>query len=401
MTRRLRIIVSGMIAGDPHQGGATWAVLQYVLGLRSLGHDVFLIEPLPRRALASGVSLAQSTHAKYFCDVIARFDLRSRSALLRQDTRDTVGLSYRDLVDATRDSDLLINVSGMLTDPGLIDRIPRRLYLDLDPAFNQLWHAVEGIDVRFEGHTHFATVGCLIGKPDCEVPTCGRTWVPTLPPIVLSHWPRTPGRPDGAWTTVGNWRGYGSIAHRGVVYGQRVHSFRRLLDLPRRTLAALRPALAIHPAEVADLAALHAHGWTCADPAVVANTPDRYQQFIHDSKGELGIAKSGYVASRCGWFSDRSVCYLASGRPVIAEDTGFGARLPLGDGLFAFSTAAEAADAIETASSAYHAHCHRARDMAHAYFRSDLVLNTLLERVGGVDDPQSQPTAGAVGAAVV
>lgn len=401
MTERLHVIVSGMIAGDPHQGGAAWAVLQYVLGLRALGHDVCLIEPLPQKACTAGEALGRSVHAQYFQDVAARFGLASRSALLRQDTRETVGLSYESLVDAAGDSDLLINISGLLTDPRLVERIPRRVYLDLDPAFNQLWHAVEGLDVRFEGHTHFATVGCLIGTLECDVPTCGRTWLPTLQPIVLSEWPWTPGPCDGAWTTVGNWRGYGSIHHRGVAYGQRVHSFRRFFDLPARTPAPLQPALAIHPAEASDLEALRAHSWTLADPALVADTPDRYQQFIQRSKGELGIAKSGYVESRCGWFSDRSVCYLASGRPVVAQDTGFGAYLPIGDGLFAFSTAAEAAEAIEIASGAYNAQCRRARDVAEAHFRSDIVLTSLLERVGGVDDTRSRRAAAAVGAAVV
>ena len=395
------MIVSGMIAGDPHQGGAAWAVLQYVLGLRGLGHDVFLIEPLPQKAGVAGVALGRSVHAQYFHDVATRFDLGSRSALLRQDTRETAGLSYADLVDAARGTDLLINISGMLSDPRLVERIPRRVYLDLDPAFNQLWHAVEGIDVRFESHTHFATVGCLIGTAACDVPTCGRTWLPTLQPIVLSQWPSTPGPRGGAWTTVGNWRGYGSIRHRGVEYGQRVHSFRRFFDLTARTSALLQPALAIHPAEASDLEALRRHAWALEDPAVVADTPDRYQQFIQRSKGELGIAKSGYVESRCGWFSDRSVCYLASGRPVVAQDTGFATYLPTGQGLLAFSTAAEAADAIDTVSGAYDLHCRRAREVAEAHFRSDFVLNTLLERVGGVDDRWSQRAATAVGATVV
>ncbi len=400
MRECLRVIVSGMVAGDPHQGGATWAVLQYVLGLRELGHEVFLIEPLPQKLLEPGAGpTAATVAAQYFRDVVARFDLTSRAALLRQDSGETIGLSYRDLVETARSADLLINVSGMLTDPRLLEPIPRRLYLDLDPAFNQLWHAVDAVDVRFDGHTHFATVGCLIGTPVCDVPTCGRTWLPTLQPIVLSEWPVTPCPPGAAWTTVGNWRGYGSIHHRGVVYGQRAHSFRRFFDLPGLTRARLEPALSIHPAEVKDLAALSAHGWTLADPFLSA-TPDGYRQFIQTSKGELGIAKSGYVESRCGWFSDRSVCYLASGRPVVAQDTSFGAYLPTGAGLLAFGTAEEAAAAVDAASGNFEAHSRWARELAQAHFNSDRVLSTLLERVGGVDDRANQYAALAVSAAI-
>jgi len=402
MAHGLRIFVSGMIAGDPHQGGATWAVLQYVLGLQSLGHDVYLVEPIaPASLRPAGTPLAASVNARYFHDVAARFDLTSRAALLRQDTSETVGLPYVNLVQAARGSDLLINVSGMLTDPTLFEGIPRRVYLDLDPGFNQLWHAVEGIDVRFGGHTHFVTVGCLIGSPGCDVPTCGRTWLPTLQPIMLSEWPMTPGHASAAWTTVGNWRGYGSIEYRGVRYGQKVHSFRRFVELPGRTRARFQPALSIHSGEVKDLDALRANAWDLIDPAAVAGTPDSYRQFIQCSKGELGIAKSGYVESRCGWFSDRSACYLASGRPVVAQDTGFGQCLPTGEGLFAFSTVEEAVDAIEAASVDYDRHCRRAREIAQAHLRAELVLSTLLERVGATDDTRGQrvPFA-AAGAAI-
>jgi hypothetical protein len=384
---RLRIFVSGMIAADPGQGGAAWAVLQYVLGLRELGHDVYLVEPVPPESLCpEGAPLAASINARYFHDVAARFGLTARAALLRQDTHATIGVPYRELVDAARAADLLINISGMLTDSALIGAIPRRVYLDLDPAFNQLWHAVEHIDMRFNGHTHFVTVGGLIGTSACAVPTCGRTWQPAMQPIVLREWPVTPADPAAPWTTVGNWRGYGSISHEGVFYGQKAHSFRRFLDLPTRSGARIRPALMIHPAEEADLAALRTHRWDLADPADVAWTPEAYRVFVQRSKGELGIAKSGYVESRCGWFSDRSVCYLASARPVIAQDTGFDALLPTGEGLFSFRTVDEAAGAIETVASDYARHCRRAREIAESCFRSDLVLGALLEHAAGSPD---------------
>lgn len=392
-TGSLRIVVSGMIAADPCQGGAAWAVLQYVLGLRGLGHDVYLVEPIPAGSIMPyGAPLADSTNARYFRDIAARFDLTARAALLREDTRETIGLTYAELTRAVRDCELLINISGMLTDPVLFDAIPRRAYLDLDPAFNQLWHAVEHIDMRFEGHTHFFTVGGLIGTPACRIPACGRTWQPALQPIVLTEWPVTPGDPAAPWTTVGNWRGYGSITFDGVLYGQKAHSFRRLLDLPSRSGAHIRPALMIHRGEKNDLAALRAHQWDLADPVEVAPTPDAYREFVRGSKGELGIAKSGYVESHCGWFSDRSVCYLASGRPVIAQDTGFGASLPTGEGLFAFSTVDEAVAAMEAADRDYARHCRRAREIAEEYFRSDLVLAALLEHAGAA--PRSVARSG-------
>jgi hypothetical protein len=371
-----------MIGGDPYQGGATWAVLQYVLGLRNLGHDVFLVEPIaPGSITPADTALASSTNARYFHDVVIAFDLRGRAALLRQDTRETAGLSYDQLVDAAASADLLINVSGLLTDAQLFAAIPRRVYLDLDPAFNQLWHAVEHLDMRFDGHTHFVTIGCAIGTPACEVPTCDRGWITTLQPIVLAEWPATAGNPDAAWTTVGNWRGYGSIRHRGVLFGQKAHSLRRFIALPRRTHQRFILALGIHPDETADLVALAEHGWHLVDPTEVAATPADYQAFIQGSKAELGIAKSGYVESQCGWFSDRSVCYLASGRPVLAQDTGLEGILPIGKGLLTFSTEDEAIAGIETINSDYRQHACAARELAEEYFDSNRILTRLLDEV--------------------
>ena len=386
MTSHLCIVMSGMMAGDPRQGGATWAVLQYLLGLRAMGHDVYFVEPVaPRSLRPEGASLPASANAAYFHDVTTAFGLEDRAGLLLEGTRNTVGLSYEALLAAAARADLLINVSGMLTDTRVLERVPRRLYLDWDPGFNQLWHAVEGIDLRFDAHTHFATVGLRVGTPACAVPACGRRWLPTLQPVVLSEWPVAD--QDGtAWTTVGNWRGYGSIRHGGVHYGQKAHSVRRLIDLPSRTRATLRPALAIHADEVNDLDALRAHRWTLADPGVTAGTPHQYRQFIQASRGEIAIAKSGYVEARCGWFSDRSVCYLASGRPVVAQDTGFVGALPTGEGLLTFTTAAEAAAAIDTVETAYPTHRRRAREIAEEWFRSERVLGLLLDAVGGVND---------------
>src|SRR4051794_34519151 len=344
--RGLTILFSGMIAGDPRQGGATWAVLQYLLGFRRLGHDVLFVEPIrPSSLRPAGAKLAESANAGYFRQVARDFDLVGRSALLLDRTTECFGLSYPQVLEIARRANVLINVSGMLADPALLERVPVRAYLDLDPGFVQMWQAVQGIDMRFEGHTHFLTVGQSIGQPECTVPTCGRKWVATLPPVVLEQWPMSGPEPSagGAWTTIANWRGYGSIEHDGVLYGQKAHSLRALMDLPGRTAERLELALAIHPQEVHDLGALKAHGWRLVDPQAVAATPADYRRFVQGSKGEFGVAKSGYVASRSGWFSDRSACYLASGRPVVAQDTGFSQHLPTGAGLLAFDTAAGAA----------------------------------------------------------
>jgi hypothetical protein len=381
---RLTIMVSGMVARVPRQGGATWAVLQYVLGLKRLGHDVYLVEPIDARSLRpEGRSLRWSENAIYFRKVMAAFGLRDRASLLLVGTSRTVGLPFARLRRIAQRTDVLINMAGMLRDPALVDSIPVRLYLDLDPGFTQLWAVSEGIDMRFSGHSHFATVGQAIGSDGCSVPTCGLPWITTPQPVVLDHWPAADEVALDAFTTVGNWRAYGSIQHNGVRYGQKAHSLRRFLDLAARTDERFVLALAIDEGEREDLEALARNGWRLLDPARVAPTPAAYRQFIRGSRAEFGIAKSGYGASRCGWFSDRSVCYLASGRPVVAQDTGFGSFLPTGEGLFSFDSSEEALCGIDAIRSDYRKHAGAARAIAGDHFDSDKVLPALLERLGG------------------
>jgi len=381
-TSRLTILLSGMIAGDPGHGGATWAVLQYLLGLRQLGHDVYFVEPInPASVRPAGSPFSESHNAAYFRKVVEQFGLTDSAALLLRDSRTTVGLSYDAVREVARRTDVLINISGMLTDCTLIEPIPTRVYLDLDPAFIQLWHA-QGTDMRFDAHTHFVTVGQGIGQASCPVPTCGRAWIGTAQPVVLSQWPVAAEIRHNALTTVGSWRGYGSVEHQGIHYGQKAHSLRQFIDLPMQTPEPFVLAMGIHRDETKDLEALARNRWRLLDPADVAATPNEYRRFVQQSKAEFGVAKSGYVASRCQWFSDRSAVYLASGRPVVAQNTGFDQWLPTGRGLFAFETASDVCAAIDAINADYAGHSAAARQIAVEYFDSDKVLSRLLAKVG-------------------
>ncbi|MEO5575419.1 MAG: hypothetical protein ABIR67_12280, partial [Gaiellaceae bacterium] len=233
-------------------------------------------------------------------------------------------------------------------------------------------------DLGFDRHDRFVTVGAALGTPACVMPTCGLTWIATPQPVVLDHWPVATVLTHDAATTVGHWRGYGSIIHNDVHYGQRAHSMRGLLGLAALSDNDFLLALGIDPGEDDDLIALERHGWTLVDPDVVAGTPSDYRSFVQGSWAEFGVAKLGYVVSRCGWFSDRSVCYLASGRPVVAQDTGFPEWLPIGEGLLAYSTTEEAAGAFEEIAIDYPRHRRAARELAEDVFASDRVLTRLL-----------------------
>jgi hypothetical protein len=342
--RALRILVAGMVAADPYQGGATWAVLQYVLGLEQLGHEVWLVDPAEPGPESQ----------RYF----AGLDLGPRAFLGR----------YEGPVP-----DLLLNVSGMLRDERVLAGAPTRVYLDLDPVFNQLWH-LQGVDAGFDGHTHYVTVGH-------HVPPTGHDWIHTLPPVVLDRWPLAERIEIDAFTTVANFRSYGAIEHDGIRHGQKAHSLRALVDLPELTGERFAIALDIHSDEP-DLAVLRDRGWELLDPRERAGTPDRYGDFVRASRGEIGIAKEGYVVSRSGWFGDRSAAYLASGRPVLAQDTGFGTALPTGAGLFAFADVEGAADAVEALRSDYGRHARAARAIAEEHLDSRRVLTRLLQELG-------------------
>jgi len=360
-----------MIADTPHRGGATWAILQYLIGLRSLGCAVTFVEPV-EEPLRDG-------RAAYCARVMSDHDLSGQWCLVSGDGT-TIGMERSELRAAAREADVLINVSGMLTDLDVLERIDRRVYLDLDPGFVQMWHD-DGVDMRFVNHTHFATLADSIGSDGCSIPTCGRTWIPTLPPVVLAAWSPIAETAHDSFTTIAHWRSYGSIHRDGVVYGQKAHSVRAIVDLPRRVDERFEIALDIHPDETRDLAELAANGWALTDPDQVAATPALYRDFVRGSRAELGVAKSGYVVSQAGWFSDRSACYLASGRPVVAQSTGFERRLPTGHGLFSFVGVDDIAVAVETIRADPCGQRMAARAVAEQHLSAESVLSRLLENI--------------------
>jgi hypothetical protein len=270
---------------------------------------------------------------------------------------------------------------GFLEDPEILGRARQRVFVDIDPGFGQIWSDL-GLHDPFRGHDVHVTIGENIDGSDCGIPTLGLNWLTTRQPVVLEYWPARPAN-GGRWTSIASWRGaYGPLEYHGKRYGLRVHEFRKFIELPHLIAEPMEIALEIHPDEVGDLSRLTDNDWRLADPKAVAGDPWAYQSYLQGSRGEFTVAKNLYVEAKTGWFSDRSICYLASGRPVVAQETGYSGHLPTGEGLLPFTTPEEAVNAIDEVSGNYPRHARAARTLAEEFFASDKVLGRLLAMLG-------------------
>ena len=373
---RPRILICGCIAQKAGQAGHTWQYLQYLLGFARLGYDVLLWDRL------QGTVGREDRRIAYLQAVMEEFGLAGRWSVALDDGTHA-GLPRNAVLEHARTADLLLNVMGYCSEPELLDASRLRVFLDTDPGFGQMWKALELADV-FAGHDVHVTIGERIAAADCTIPECGIRWIVSPQPVVLDAWPALP-PPSGElrFTSVASWRGaYGPVHFDGRRYGLRVHQFRRFSDLPLLTDARFELALAIDPAEEAESAGLRDRGWALVDPASVAATPSGYRDYLQASSAELMVAKGMYVDSRSGWFSERSICYLASGRPVLAQDTGLGDLYPTGSGLVTFSSLDEAVAGVDAIRRDYDRHARAARQLAEECFGSEVVLKRLLREVG-------------------
>jgi hypothetical protein len=361
------IVTSGWGAGYPEGGGMQWLNLHYLAGLRALGVEGFWLD-------VTGKTDEGRIHQ--FQECCERLGFGDQWAVLREGTQ-VYGMKERRLAALCNDCDLLINLCGALKDDELLRRINRRAYFDLDPGFTQIW--AQQWDMDLSKHNLFFTVGLNVGGANFPIPTRGLDWQKFLPPVALEYWPLQTEAPTKPFTTIGQWRGQEAV-WQDEYYGPKREEFLKLIELPRKTSQPIELALLIHESEADDIAALRGNGWQLTKPHEVAGGLDGFRSYIQQSRGEFSVAKSGYVKSRSGWFSDRTVCYLASGRPAIVQDTGFAKHLPTGQGLLTFTTIEEAVRGIDAINSDYATHCAAARTLAEGRVAAPLVLQNILER---------------------
>jgi hypothetical protein len=383
--RKHAIVIAGSLSQKPRHGGHTWALMQYALGFRELGWDVLFLDQIESSlcvdAAGHPAAVIESVNARFLDGLMNRFGLGDDYALIVDQGRQWIGLDRERVIERVRTSTFLLNVMGFLSHAELLSTAPRRVFLDIDPGFGQMWKDLQLHDA-FAGHDAFITIGERIGEEDCAVPTCGLTWITTPQPIVLSQWPAIES-PSRRFTSVVSWRGaYGPIEYHGKTYGLRVHEFRKFIDLPRRTGLPFELALDIHPDDGRDRARLESSDWTLVDPTTVAGSPERYREYVQSSGAEFMVAKNMYVDTRSGWLSDRSLCYLASGKPVLAQETGWTLKYPAGTGLVPFRSLEEAEEGARSIAGNYAHHARAARALAQDYFDANRVLSRIVAKLG-------------------
>lgn len=381
---RLRIVVLGYIVRGP-LGGLVWHHLQYVLGLHLLGHEVLFLEdsddyPACYWPETYEMSTDPTYGLQFLQQVFSRYGLANHWAYFDAHRQCWHGKTGQEVQSFLQDADGMLNLSGVnvLREPALLD-IPHRALIDTDPAFTQIRHLKEEAAYTLAAqHNAFFTFGENYGQPDCLIPEDGFPWWPTRQPVVLELWPLKPALTNRAWTSVMQWDSYRVQEWQGQVFGMKSASFQAYENLPQYSQEQFQLAMGSASAPRDQLSTM---GWQILDPLGVSRTPDDYQTFIQNSKGEWSIAKAGYVLSQSAWFSERSAGYLASGRPVIVQDTGFSKFLDTGMGVLAFNNIEEALTALDEVNVAYDQHCRAAREIAANYFEASKVLNQLLEMI--------------------
>jgi hypothetical protein len=390
----LRIVVTGLMGTFPI-GGVFWDYAQYLLGLHRLGHDVIYVEDTGKWCYdpAAGTMVGNGrNNAGILARELAALDPGlSRRWFFRDAEGNTYGWLWQDVVAFCRSADLFIHISAscwMRDEYFAADRVA---FIDSDPMYTQASvppYLDGSIDAEararietLKEHDVFFTFAENIGGPDCSVPTELFDWVPTRQPIVLDCFSDAAIRPSArrpVLTTVASWepsKDAGPVV-RGVRYQGKSVEFERFIELPSRSPIRIELALA-GASNHADR--LIAHGWGIVDAYQVSRDPWVYRDYLAHSLGELSVAKNAYVASRSGWFSCRTACYLALGVPAVVQDTGFRDRISTGEGLFAFSDIDEAVDAIHRLEREPERHAKAAHALAHEFFDSAKILTHLVE----------------------
>ena len=381
------------VASFPDGGGHFWVYLQYALGLRRLGCEVYWLEQLrPARDPERGAAMLST-----FMERMKRFGFEGKTLLYRAGP-DFIGGTRAEAEDVLRRADLVLNFHYAM-DPGLLACARRTALVDIDPGLLQFWISTGQLAVP--SHDCYLTTGDTVGTPEARFPDCGLPWIHIRPPVCLDLWPFTHDPRAEAFTTVSSWSSASWLkmeqdGQNVLVDNTKRVAFLEFLELPRHTKQPLELALYLTDrdpegrarpkqadADAADRARLVEHGWRVRDSREVAGNPDTYRTYVQRSRGEFSAAKPSCMMFQNAWVSDRTVCYLASGKPAVVQDTGASSYLPQGEGLFRFTSVEQAVAGLDEINRDYTRHCRAARDIAETYFDAERVLEPALNAVLG------------------
>jgi hypothetical protein len=384
----LCLVVVGTLASSPYAGMA-WMHMQIAAGLRRLGHDVYYIETTSSWPYdpVRQACVRDSDYALSYLERIAQsFGLGDRWAYRRSySDKAWFGLPRAKAEGLLASADAVLNVAGAtrFAEEGL--KVGRLVHFGTDPVIHEIRFAQgdENIGTLIAEHDECVTYGENIGRADCPIPPLPRLRAKTRQPVLLDLWESSPPARD-VFTTVGNWKQTGDdVEFNGkAYYWSKHHEFLKFMGLPQRVDVPLELAMGQAGMSTDDRALLKASGWQLVDATAFTTDPWPYREYVRSSRGEFTVAKDQNVRLRSGWFSERSACYLAAGRPVITQDTGFGTVLPTGEGLFAFNTMEEILTAFDAINADYARHSRAARAIAEEYFRAETVLAKVLEDLG-------------------
>jgi len=366
-----RAVVGVGLAGFPEKAaGNSWAFLQWGLGLRDLGWEVWLVESLQKKEIfnraGEACPLGGSVNLAHWKKLLAEIGWDGGATLLAEGEK----IEERGLREFAQGADLFLNLSGHFKRPDLVQGAASRVYVDLDPVFTQIWAKVYQSPMNFAGHNAFWSVGLSMGR-GAVIPDTGHEWKPVVPPVCRRFWSpeavqslSSPaakmGR--GRWTTVTHWYGYAAVEWEGRHYGNKATEFENLKKWPERTGLSPRVVTDLGPGEERE--GYEEAGWNFLEPGPICSDWREYRAFLAASRGEFSPAKSGYVVAQTGWFSDRSVLYLSLGRPVLLQETGWSRWLPEGKGLVAFENPDEAVERVAEIEASYEAHGRAAEEIA-------------------------------------
>jgi hypothetical protein len=386
---RKKIVVMGFMGGCPI-AGVVWQHLHYIVGLQRLGHDVYYIEDssrFPYDPIAYDAVPDCSYAVRKLNELADTFGFQNRWAFRARyrPSLDCFGLSAQNIRELYREADAILNVCGAQEMNEDLLQSSNLVYVESDPGVEQIRvdkGEAAAIDL-LNHHRALFTFGENIGRPEFPVPLHGLRWMPTRQPVVCDLWETDAPPPSGAvFTSVANWNTRGKdIEWRGDRYlWSKSLEFLRFIEAPRFSGETFELATKIRDEET--LGRFHANHWRLSDGEQQSIDHDEYRRFLQNSKGEFTVAKDQYVRLHTGWFSDRSACYLAAGRPVITQETGFTSHYGGDRGLFAFNKLEQIRDAVQAINADYPLHSKAAREIAREYFEATRVLASLLDRVG-------------------